>query len=134
MELWGRSGDLCEPLSRQNPLTCSSCICSLSFPCFLSQHVSPDLPVMDVCSAAVSFDIFPPLAADRPKTIANMGLLNGFSSVFLLSLCPSPHPLISTTPFSTSLSLSLLFFIVPQQVFTRRCTRRSLNWTQTHQG
>lgn len=118
----------------QNQLTCCSCICFLSFPCFLSQHASPDLPVMDVCSAAVSFDIFPPLAVDHTnsKTTANMGLLNGFSFCFVLSLSSSPPPSLSCLPPSLYFSVSI--FIVPLQVFKRSCVRRSLRWTKMHQG
>ena len=58
--------------------------------------------LMDVCSAAVSFDIFPSLAVDQtnPKTNANMGLLNGFPF-----LSPPPSPLLS--PF-----LCLFFYCV----------------------
>lgn len=80
----------------QNQLTCCSCICSLSFPLFFfSQHASPDLPVMDVWSAAISFDIFPPLAVDHwnPKLLltwcSTMGSLCLFSpSLFTLSSLP----------------------------------------------
>lgn len=115
VEEWGRSGDLCESLHWLNTLTRSSCICFLSFPCFLSQHVSLDLPVMDVCSAAVSFDIFPPMAVDQTnsKTTANMGLLNGFPFCFVLSLCPHPP---SPTFF-------LLFSVSPFLLCPYRCSR-----------
>lgn len=66
--------------------------------CFLSQHARPDLPVVDVWSAAISFDIFPPPAVDRwnPKLPLTWGSAMGSLSVCsvpLLFLLPSPRPI-----------------------------------------
>lgn len=93
VEEWGRSGDLYDSLiGRTNwPAVLVYVLC-LSL-CFLSQHASPDLPVMDVWSAAISFDIFPPLAVDHwnPKLLLTWGSTMG--SLFVCSLplsLPSP--------------------------------------------
>lgn len=52
--------------------------------------MSLDLPVMDVCCAAVSFDIFPPLAVDETnsKTSLTWGSAMGFHLVLALSVMP----------------------------------------------
>ncbi len=88
--------------------------------------MSPDLPVMDVCSAAVSFDIFPPLAVDQTnsKTTANMGLLNGFPFCLVLSLCP-PSPSLSCVPSSFYFSLSLYFYCALTGVQEDVCEKKS---------
>lgn len=76
--------------------------------CFLSQHARPDLPVVDVWSAAISFDIFPPPAVDRwnPKLPLTWGSAMGSLSVCsvpLLFLLPSPScPSIFLTTFQAS--------------------------------
>lgn len=75
--------------------------------------MSPDLPVMDVCSAAVSFDIFLPwLWIKRTRTTANMGLLNGFPFCFVLLLCLSASLFASPLPYVSHLlsALSLHFY------------------------
>lgn len=95
MEEWG-SGDLCERLRWPNSLTCSSCICFFVFPLFSLSTCAVDVPVLDVCSAAVSFDIFSSLPPALDQITAFAGAPQWVSSLFLsLVSPPRPHLLFS---------------------------------------
>lgn len=120
MQEWGRSGDLCYSLIGWSnwPAFLVYVFC-LSLVFSLNMHLL-DLPVMDVCCGAVSFDLSPGCGSYQFKTTANMRLLNGFPFFFC-----------SFFPFTPCPCLSV--FITPLQVFKSNA-RRSLRWMKMDQG
>lgn len=123
MEEWG-SGDLCERLRWLNSLTCSSCICFFVFPLFSLSTCAVDAPVLDVCSAAVSFDIFssPPGSGSNHRFCGGSSM--GFLFFFSLSCAPPPPLFFSVSPF--------LWF--PTQVLKKRCAWRRVSWRKILRG
>lgn len=122
MQEWGRSGDLCYCLIGWTnwPAFLVYVFC-LSLVFSLNMHLL-DLPVMDVCCGAISFDLYPWLWIIR---IQKLLLTWGSSMGFLLLFFPLyPHPCLSC----------LSIFITPLQVFMKSNVRRSLRWLKMHQG
>lgn len=91
---------------RWNQLTCCSCICSLSFPLFSLSTCAAGPACCE--SAAISFDLFPPLDHWNPNVLLTWGSAMGSLSVCsvpLLFLPPSFFP--PATPFHFFFSRNL---------------------------